>query len=327
MRAVVVVEPGGVDKLDLRELPAPELPPRCVRIEARAAALNRADLLQRRGLYPPPPGASEVLGLECAGVVTEVGSDARGISPGDRVMALLAGGGYAEQVVVPARHTLPIPPSMTYEQAAAVPEAFLTAAEALFTLGQLRERQTVLVHAAAGGVGSAATQLGKLVGARVLATAGRQEKIELASQLGADIAIDYHAEDFAERCLAETEGRGADVIVDFIGKPYAQRHQKCIARGGRWVVVGVMGGGKVELDFGRLLARRTSVLGLVMRTRDEEEKGQLVERFRSQFLGAFEHGSLRPVIDRVYPLSEVQAAHARMEANDNLGKIVLKIAG
>ncbi|HVJ17935.1 MAG TPA: NAD(P)H-quinone oxidoreductase [Polyangiaceae bacterium] len=324
MRAVTFDQPGAPSVLTLRDVPDPHLGVGEVLIDVHAAALNRADLLQRRGLYPPPAGASEILGLECAGVVAALGPGTSAAARGDAVMALLPGGGYAEKVVVHERLTLPVPEGLGWAEAAAIPEAFLTAQEALVSLGRLAPGDTALIHAAAGGVGSAAVQLARVLGARVVATAGSDEKVDFVGKLGAT-AINYQREDFEARLLELTAQHGADVIIDFIGASYAEKHARCLAVGGRHVVVGLLGGTKATVDFGRLLSRRQALLGLVMRTRPLADKIAIVEAFRRHFLGLFRDGRLRPLVDSVVPLAEVARAHERMEANQNLGKIVLEI--
>jgi putative PIG3 family NAD(P)H quinone oxidoreductase len=326
MDAVIVREPGGPDRLELGRVPVPTLQPGSVEIDVAACALNRADLLQRRGAYPAPKGASDILGLECAGVVRAVLGDVGPLRVGDRVMALLAGGGYAARAVVPHGQVLPIPRGLSFTEAAAIPEAFLTASEALFTTGDLGAGQWVLIHAAAGGVGSAAVQLARSIGAHVAACVGSSEKATWVERLGADLVINYREQEFDAVCLAQTEGRGVDVVLDFIGAAYAERHQRCLAEAGRWVVLGLLGGAEVRLDLGRVLRRRLRIAGLVMRSRSLADKVAIVERFRQRFLPGFEQGTFTPQIDRVYPLSEVRAAHERMEANENLGKIVLQLA-
>jgi len=325
MRAIVVRAPGGPEQLDLARVPAPELTSGTVEIEIKACALNRADLLQRRGHYPPPQGASEILGLECAGVVRSVAPDVAGIELGSRVMALLAGGGYAERAVVSAGLVMPIPKGFSFAQAAAIPEAFLTASEALFTLGAVGPGQLVLIHAAASGVGTAALQLAKLSGARVIACASTPEKLEFLRKLGADVVVNHRLEDFAQRCQEQSDGRGVDVILDFVGGAYAERHQTCLAVAGRWVVIGLLGGAQAKLDLAAVLRRRWQLLGLVMRSRPLAEKCAIVAAFQSRFLPEFGRGRLAPQIDRLYPWSEVRAAHERMEQNQNQGKIVLEI--
>lgn len=326
MRAIVIREPGGPEVLSLEEVPEPRLGEGQVAIDVRATALNRADLLQRRGLYPPPRGESEILGLECAGVIAAHGPGASGPPLGSRVMALLPGGGYAERVVVPERMALPIPEGLSFEQAAAIPEAFLTAQEALFTLGRVAPGDAVLVHAAAGGVGSAAVQLAHEHGARVIATAGSDEKLERVRALGADVAVNYKTADFAEAVRSATNGRGADVVLDFVGGAYWEKHASCLAVGGRVVVIGVLGGPMAEVNLAQLLMRRYQILGLVMRSRPVADKIAISQTFARNWLPRFATGKLAPVVDRVLPLSEARRAHERMEENANVGKIVLTLS-
>ena len=324
MRAIVVSRPGGPEVLRIEELPDPVPGEREVVIDVRATALNRADLLQRRGLYPPPPGASNILGLECAGVVSVLGPGITAAKIGDRVMALLPGGGYAERVVVHEQLLLPIPPAFSFEQAAAVPEAFLTAKEALFTLGALLPGQWVLVHAAASGVGSAAVQLARAAGARVIATTSAA-KVSRVESLGPTCVVARDREDFAAVVGELTAGHGVDVIVDLVGAAYFAKNSECLAPLGRHVIVGLVGGAKVELDLARVLSRRHALLGLVMRTRSVPDKIAVVERFRRQWLHRLVDGTLVPLVDRVLSFENVAAAHARMEANENVGKIVLSV--
>lgn len=325
MRAVVVHKPGGPEQLQIEDVPVPSLEPGCVDIEVAASALNRADLLQRRGLYSPPPGASDILGLECAGVVRRVAPGVSGFARGDRVMALLPGGGYAERVVARVELCMHVPQSLGSTEAAAIPEAFLTATEALFTLGRLGPSDVVLIHAAAGGVGSAAVQLAKRAGARVIACVGSDEKAAWLAPLGPDRIVKHREEDFVSACAELTGGRGVDVVLDFVGGAYAERHQRCLAETGRWIVLGLLGGTQSEIDFALILRKRLELRGLVMRTRTLADKQAIVERFRREFLSDFDTGVLRPLVDRVYPLSKAGEAHARMEKNENLGKIVLEM--
>jgi tumor protein p53-inducible protein 3 len=325
MLAIVVTEPGGTENLRLVEVPDPELRDGHVLIDVKATALNRADLLQRRGAYPPPKGETDILGLECAGVVAKVGAGVGSFREGDRVMALLGGGGYAERVVVHEKMAIPIPERLGFEEAAAIPEAFLTAREALFTLGRVTANGVVLIHAAAGGVGSAAVQLAKIAGARVVATAGSAEKVEKVRALGAHTVVNYRTEDFAAVTLATSEKRGADAVLDFVGASYFGKHASCLAVGGRLVVIGVMGGTSVDLNLGWLLMRRAQILGLVMRSRPLLDKIAITQTFIRESLPLLADGSLRPIIDCVLPLSEAAKAHDRMEANENVGKIVLKV--
>jgi putative PIG3 family NAD(P)H quinone oxidoreductase len=325
MRAVVASAAGGPEVLSLREFPDPEPRGSELSIEVHAAALNRADLLQRRGLYPPPPGESDILGLECAGVVTEIGPDASPDWLGRRVMCLLGSGGYSDRVTVSERRALPVPESLDLVRAAAIPEAFLTANEALFEEARLEPRQVVLVHAAAGGVGSAAVQLARAAGARVLATAGSAHKCGFVESLGAERCFDYKAGPFAEAIETLLGPRAVDVIVDFVGASHWDGNQRVLADQGRLVSLGVLGGNRVTLDLAQLLRRRQRVLGMVMRSRTELEKVAATRRFERRGLGWFETGTLRPVVDRIFALDEVAEAHAYMEQNQNLGKIVLSM--
>lgn len=326
MKAVRVLEPGGPEQLTLVELPDPEPGPGEIAIDIHASALNRADLLQRRGLYPPPPGVTDILGLECSGTVAALGAGCTGLHPvGARVMALLGGGGYAERVVVPEALAIPVPDSLGFEQAAAIPEAFLTAIEALFATAELRPTESVLIHAAAGGVGSAAVQLAHHLGARIFATAGGPEKCTWVRALHADHVIDYKYEDFVEVIATHTQRRGVDVILDFIGGSYAEKHAACLAPRGRHVVIGTLGGATATVHLGKLLQRRQALLGLVMRTRSNEEKAELSRAFTRTTLPLLADGRLRPLIDSTFPLADVARAHQRMEANQNLGKIVLTV--
>jgi putative PIG3 family NAD(P)H quinone oxidoreductase len=326
VKAVLVSQPGGPEKLELVELPDPVPGPGEVAIDIYASALNRADLLQRRGSYPPPAGTTDILGLECAGVVSELGpNSSQSVHVGDRVMVLLAGGGYAERVVVPEALLMKIPEALSFEQAAAIPEAFLTAREALFAAGNLLPTESVLIHAAAGGVGSAAVQLAHTHGAQVFATAGGATKCHWVRELGADRVIDYKSQDFAAVIQAETQGRGVDVILDFIGAAYAEQHAACLAHRGRQILIGVMGGAQASINFARLLQKRQSLRGVVMRSRSTLEKIELTRAFARTSLPLFADGRLKPLVDSVFSLSDVAHAHMRMEANENLGKIVLKV--
>lgn len=325
MKAVVITQLGGPEVLAIREVPDPVLQDNQVLIDVHAAALNRADLLQRRGKYPPPKGESDIMGLECSGVIAACGRDVDPSRVGQRVMTLLAGGGYAERVAVDAQLVIPIPSSLDFTQAAAIPEAFLTAQEGLFTLGQLQPQQRVLIHAAAGGVGSAAIQLARTQGATIFATAGSPEKLELARSLGASHVINYKTESFAERIAAECGKAGVDVVLDFIGGSIWEQHAACMATGGRCVVIGVMGGAQASVNLGQLLFKRHQILGLVMRSRSVTDKIGMARRFTQQFLPMFDSGHLRPVVDQVFAFADVSLAHSRMEANQNQGKIILKV--
>lgn len=325
MKAVVYQQSGGPEALQIADVPDPVPGPHQLLIDVRATALNRADLLQRRGLYPPPPGESEILGLECSGVVAACGAGVSRFALGARVMALLAGGGYAERVIVHEDVAMAVPERLSFAEAAAVPEAFLTASEALLVEAELGSGQRLLVTAAASGVGSAAVQIGKLRGAFVIGSASAG-KLAAVTALGADRVLERDRSDFIEALRDATAGRGADAIVDFIGGSALERHQKCLAERGRLVVVGLLGGAAAPLDLGRLLMRRQRILGLVMRTRSIAQKAELVQRFERELWSSLEAGQLRPSLDQIFPLADVAAAHRRMEQNLNSGKIVLQVS-
>jgi tumor protein p53-inducible protein 3 len=325
MRAVIVKALGGVEMLELAEVPDPVPGPEDLLVRNFATALNRADLLQRRGLYPPPPGESELLGLEFAGEVLEAGAAAPGFARGERVFGLLGGGGYAELVRVHHRLAVRIPDTLSFDAAAAVPEVFYTANECLFTLGRLAAGETALIHAGASGVGTAAIQLARAAGARVLATAGSPEKLERCRRLGAELAIAYRTEEFAEAVRRATTGEGADVILDLVGAKHWQPNLAALRSGGRLIVAGLLGGAQVSLDLGLVLRRRLQIIGTAMRGRSLDDKIAITERFKERVLPLIERGEVLPVIDSVRPLDEVWAAHERMEANLNIGKIVLRL--
>jgi putative PIG3 family NAD(P)H quinone oxidoreductase len=326
MRAIVIDQPGDEDSMRVGEVPAPTLGTGELRIRVAAAAVNRADLLQRQGLYPPPPGASPILGLECAGTVAEVGAGVTGWRVGERAMALLAGGGYAEQVVVPAVCAMKVPARLSLDAAAAVPEVFLTVFLNVFQLGALPGSGWALVHGGGSGIGTAAIQLVKVSGGHILVTAGSEEKCHQCRELGADVAVNYRMGDFAAEAKAATGGKGVDVVLDSIGAQYLAKNLSSLAVGGRLVLIGLMGGAKAEIGLGELLLRRLSLIGSTLRTRPTAEKGSLVAAFVERFGAALEDGRLRPVVDRVLPLAEAPAAHRAMKASEHFGKIVLSMA-
>ena len=327
MRAILVREPGDERVLIVGDAPRPPLGPADVRIRVRAAGVNRADLLQRQGLYPPPAGASPILGMECAGEVIEVGPEARGFAPGQRVMALLAGGGYAQEAVVHFGSVLPVPDGMTDEEAGGFPEVFLTSFSNLFMprLGHLAAGDTALVHGGGGGVGTAAILLLREAGHRVIVTAGSEAKCRRCLELAATAAIDYRTEDFAARARELTGGRGVDVILDHIGGRYLAANLAALAPGGRLVEIGLMGGATAELNLAQLLLRRLAVIGSTLRSRSNADKAAIVEGFRARFGAALARGALRPVIDRVLPLEQAAEAHRLMQASEHFGKIVLRV--
>lgn len=325
MKAVLTDRSGDESVLRVGEAPAPALGAGELRLRVVATAVNRADLLQRQGLYPPPPGASPILGLECAGTVTELGEGVSGWRVGDRAMALLPGGGYAEEATVHAGSVLAVPESLSLEEAAAVPEVFLTAYLNLFELGRLEAGGIALVHGGGSGVGTAAIQLGSTAGARVLVTAGSDEKGARCRTLGAELSINYRSEPWAARVRETTGGRGVDVVLDSIGAAYLADNLASLAVGGRLVLIGLMGGAKAEIGLATLLARRLSVIGSTLRTRSVEEKAALVAGFQTRFGADLAAGRIRPVVDRVLPLEAVADAHRTMKASEHFGKIVLRI--
>lgn len=321
MRAVLLNGFGDEDVMRIGEIDAPPLGANDLRIRVRATSVNRADLLQRQGHYPPPPGASEILGLECAGVVEEIGSDVRGWSIGERAMALLPGGGYAEQVVVDAGSAMHVPDALSDEEAGAIPEVFLTAYLTLFMLARVQPGESALIHGGGSGIGTAATTLLKLAGVRVFVTAGSDEKCRACLAHGADVAINYRTDDWVEKA------RGVDVILDHIGAPYLPRDLEALNRGGRIVIIGSMGGErKAEIDVSALLSKRQQIIGSTLRARPVAEKAEIVASFVARFGADLEAGRIRPVIDRTMPLAQVADAHRRMAASEHLGKIVLTLA-
>ena len=318
-------EPGGESVLRLADVPAPPLGPGTLRIRVAATAVNRADLLQRQGLYPPPPGASDILGLECSGTVAELADGVRGFAPGDPVMALLAGGGYAEEVVVDAGSVMPVPDAIPLEHAAALPEVFLTVHLNVFRLGALAEGGSVLVHGGGSGIGTAAIQLVKQAGGRILVTAGSDGKCQRCLELGADAAVNYREGDFVAAARELTDGRGVDVVLDSIGAPYLTKNLEALATGGRLVLIGLMGGAKAEIPLGALLMRRLSVIGSTLRTRSAAEKAEIVADFLARFGSALASGAIGPVVDRVLPLAQAGDAHRIVKASEHFGKVLLAV--
>jgi putative PIG3 family NAD(P)H quinone oxidoreductase len=326
MRAAVASEPGGPEVFSIEQVPDPEPGPDEVLVAVGATALNRADLMQRMGRYPGPPGTrDDIPGLEMAGTVEAVGARVTSSQPGDRVMALLGGGGYASKVVVHERMLMPVPEALTFEQAASLPEVFLTAYDAMILQCELRAGESFLVHAAGSGVGTAAIQLAAAQSCRVFGTAGSADKLEQAAALGLDVGINYHDQDFAEVVRDETGGSGVNVILDLVGGPYWDQNLAALAMRGRMVIVGTMGGPRVEANLGALMGKRLRVHGTVLRARPLEEKATLVQSFVRRVLPLIASGAILPVVDRVFALEEVADAHRYMETNANFGKIVLRV--
>jgi len=322
MRAVIFERPGDVSVLRIDEAPEPTAGSGQVVLAVSAAGVNRADLLQRRGLYPPPPGASSLLGLEVSGTVAAVGAGVRGWGAGDEAMALLTGGGYAERVAVDARHLLPIPGPVALTDAAALPEAFIVAWENLALRAGLRAGERVLIHGGSGGVGSAAIQVARRLGAEVWTTAGSPERAARCVGLGAHHAVVYRSEDFAPRLAA---AGGADVILDVVGAKYLDANLRALATGGRLVIIGLQGGVRGEIDLGRTLSGRLTVAGSVLRGRSDDEKATLIESFRARMWPALDAGELRPVIGLRLPLEAAAEAHRRLAGGEVFGKIVLRV--
>jgi putative PIG3 family NAD(P)H quinone oxidoreductase len=326
MRAVLMDGFGGPEVLRLGEAPRPKSGPGQVLIRIAATSVNRADLQQRAGNYPPPPGESEILGLEVAGVIEELGEGVTEWRVGDRVMTLVGGGGYAEYAVAPASTLLPVPDGLDLMQAAAITEVWITAYLNVFREAGLRPGETLLVHGGASGVGTAAIQLAKALGpSPVIVTVGSEDKAAACKALGADHAILYKSEDFSKRALELTEGRGANVILDHIGGKYLEPNLACLALYGRLVIIGLLGGAKAELNIGRLMVKRQRIIGSVLRARPVKEKAEIATAFRDQVLPRFVTGELRPVIHAVLPLEDARRAHELMAANANTGKLVLQV--
>ncbi|MFF0578927.1 NAD(P)H-quinone oxidoreductase [Streptosporangium saharense] len=316
MHAIVIDKPGGPEELRWREVPDPQLGPGDVLIDVAASAVNRADILQRRGHYAPPQGASPYPGLECSGVVAEVGADVEGFRAGDRVCALLSGGGYAERVAVPWQQVMRVPEGVGLVEAAALPEVACTVWSNVFMTARLRRGETLLVHGGASGIGTLAVQLAKAFRSRVVVTAGSAEKIARCLELGADEGINYHDGDFSEKVQA-------DVILDIVGGPYLMRNVRALKTGGRLVVIGMQGGSRGELDLGALLTRRASVHGTTLRARPVDEKGVIVRGVVENVWPLVDAGVVRPVIHSRVPMSEAAEAHRLLESGEHVGKILL----
>jgi putative PIG3 family NAD(P)H quinone oxidoreductase len=323
MRAITIPEPGGPDALVLDEVPDPEPAAGEVLIDVVAAGVNRADVMQRLGHYPPPPGASEYPGLEVSGRVVAVAEDVQQWQPGDEVCALIDGGGYAERVVAPAGQVLPVPGGVSLVDSAGLPEVAATVWSNVFLVANLQPGQVLLVHGGSSGVGTMAIQLAKAVGARVAVTAGSREKLDFCATLGADFLVNYREEDFVERIRELTGGHGADVILDNMGAKYLARNVDLLAPGGRLVTIGLMGGRKAELDLGMLLAKRGAVIATSLRSRPPTEKAAIVAAVREHVWPLIEAGQVRPVIHSRHPLAHAAEAHREMEASAHIGKILL----
>lgn len=323
MRAVIASEPGGPEVLTVSDLPDPGPGPGEVVIDVVATAVNRADILQRQGFYPPPPGASDVLGLECSGRISAIGPGVPEWQVGDEVCALLSGGGYAEKVVVPAGQVMPVPKGIDLVTAGALPEAVCTVWSNLFMIAALQPEDTVLIHGGAGGIGNMAIQLAKALGATVVTTAGSPEKLELCRRLGADVAVSYRDQDFVEEVMKATDGRGAEVILDNMGAQYLDRNVTALAPDGRLVIIGMQGGTKGELNIGKLLSKRGAVIATTLRSRPVEEKAAICGEVVENIWPLISNGVVRTMVHASFPLEQVAEAHRLMESGDHVGKLVL----
>ncbi len=327
MKAVVIARQGGPEALELREVATPEARGEQVRVRVRACGLNRADLMQSRGHYPAPPGVpQDIPGLEFAGEVEALGPDVTGpVRIGDRVFGIVGGGGMAEYVLSHERMVVPIPAGLDYEAAAAVPEVFLTAFDALDTRGKVKPGERVLIHAVGGGVGSAAVQIAHAMGCTVLGTSRTAEKLGRVAELGLDIGIATATQDFAAVVRERTGGRGVDVVIDHLGASALAGNIEALAPRGRLILVGLLGGSQATVNLAELLRKRITIVGTTLRGRPIEEKIAVTRRFASQVLPWFEDGRVRPVVDRVFPFADVRAAQERLESNLGFGKVVLSL--
>jgi putative PIG3 family NAD(P)H quinone oxidoreductase len=326
MRAIEIVRAGGPEVLQPCERPEPGPAAGELLIAVQAAGVNRPDVLQRKGVYPPPPGASDLPGLEVAGTVVDGAAEdlaAAGVAIGDAVCALVAGGGYAERCVAPAGQCLPVPQGMTMVEAAALPETFFTVWQNVFAIARLQPGETLLVQGGSSGIGTTAIQLAKALGSRVIVTAGTDEKVAACVALGADAGINYRTQDFVAEVRRLTDRRGVDVVLDMVAGDYIAREVECLADDGRIAVIAVQGGTKSALDAGLLLRKRLSITGSTLRPRSVAYKTALARQLRSTVWPLLEAGRVRPVIHRVFPAAEAAAAHALMESSTHVGKIVL----
>ncbi|MEU6301456.1 NAD(P)H-quinone oxidoreductase [Streptomyces chartreusis] len=323
MHAITIPEPGGPEALVWDEVPDPVAGEGEVLVEVVAGAVNRADILQRQGFYNPPPGTSPYPGLECSGRIAEVGPGVSGWAVGDEVCALLAGGGYAEKVAVPAGQLLPLPEGVGLTQAAALPEVVCTVWSNVFMVAHLRPGETLLVHGGSSGIGTMAIQLAKAVGAKVAVTAGSREKLDRCAELGADILINYREQDFVEEIKKATDGAGADVILDNMGAKYLDRNVQTLAVNGRLAIIGMQGGIKGELNIGALLGKRGAISATSLRARPLAEKAAIVAAVREHVWPLLDAGHVRPVVDRELPMNEAAEAHRVVEESGHVGKVLL----
>jgi len=325
MKAVEITTPGGPEVLRLADRPTPQPGTGEVLIKVAAAGVNRPDVEQRKGTYPPPPGASDIPGLEIAGTVAALGQGAAGVSVGDKVCALVSGGGYAEYCTAPVAQCLPVPKGLDFTAAASLPETFFTVWQNMCDRAGLKAGETILIHGGTSGIGVTAVQMAKAIGARVLATAGSAAKCAAAAKLGADRAIDYNTEDFVEVVKAETNGKGVEVILDMVGGKYFERNIAALAIDGRLALIALLGGREAKIDLGLVLRKRLTLTGSVLRARTIAEKGAIAQSLRREIWPLIESGKIKPVIDSTVPLADAAKAHARMESSAHIGKIVLTV--
>ncbi len=325
MKAIIVEKPGGTEQLKISDYPKPVCGEDEILVKVKATALNRADILQREGKYPPPVNASPILGLEMSGIIEEVGSKVFMWKTGDKVFGLLPGGGYAEYAVINENMAIKIPDNLSFEEAAAIPEVFLTAFQAIVWLGELKAAEFILIHAGASGVGTAAIQIARELGAKIIITASA-EKHKICKDLGADLTIDYKSQNFKDEVFRFTNNYGADVIIDFIGGKYFNQNIECLSRDGRLIELATLSGGKVEdFDMRQILTKRLKIFGSTLRSRSLAYQIKLTKDFKEFAYDKIEKGVMKPVIDKIFDWKDVAEAHKRMEENKNSGKIVLMI--
>ncbi|XP_027356793.1 quinone oxidoreductase PIG3 isoform X1 [Abrus precatorius] len=323
MKAIVITSPGGPEVLQLQDVEDPQLKDDEVLIQVHATALNRADTLQRKGSYPPPQGASPYLGLECSGTVLSLGKNVSKWKIGDQVCALLAGGGYAQKVAVPAGQLLPVPPGVSLQDAASFPEVACTVWSTVFMMSRLSHGETLLIHGGSSGIGTFAIQIAKYIGARVFVTAGSEEKLAFCKSIGADVAINYKTQDFVARVKEETDGQGVDVILDCMGASYYQRNLDSLNFDGRLFIIGFQGGVSTQVDLRPLLAKRLNVQAAGLRNRTPENKAVIISEVEKNVWPAIAEGKVKPVVYKTFPLSEAAEAHRLMESSQHIGKILL----
>jgi NADPH:quinone reductase len=326
MRVIEIVAPGGPEVLQVRERPVPEPGPGELLVQVAAAGVNRPDIMQREGRYPPPPGASDLPGLEVAGRIAKLGEGVSGWQIGQLVCALVSGGGYAEYCTVPAPQALPLPAGLSLVEAAAVPETYFTVWTNVFERGRLRPGETLLVHGGASGIGTTAIQLARAFGATVYTTAGSDEKCAACERLGAVRAINYRTEDFVEVVRSTTSGRGVDMVLDIIGGDYFVRNLQALAVEGRLVQIARQGGSKVQFDLNVLLVKRLTITGSTLRPRTPEQKGAIARELYEKVWPLLERGEVKPLVHATFPLEHASKAHRLLEASEHVGKIVLRVA-